>query len=396
MEFTQRLYLDDPLRFDFEATVVEHRSHRGQLGIVLDRTAFYPEAGGQMADRGSLGQARVVDVQLDADGSIVHLLEGRLPAVGAQLSGRVDERRRRLYMALHTGQHILSRALLDVAGAHTVSSRLGESACTIDVRPGAVGAVERDRIEQLANDVIDRDLPIRCLWPSPDDLARWPLRKPPKVDQDVRVVAVGDFDLVPCGGTHAVRTGQVGLVGITGVERYKGGQRIRFVAGAWARAELCRHAHELRELSREMSCAPEELPQVVAKLRREVASAAESTVRVERMLASRWADELTDGAERGEPIVGLVAEASPSLLRAIARVAADDRGVVALLASDVGDGLQVVTAAPAGSGFDCGRFVRQVAAACGGRGGGRADHAEGRLPADVAWVELARQAVASG
>src|SRR5262245_54193864 len=123
MTGTERLYFADPLLLSFEARVVAH----GSASIVLNRTAFYPESGGQMADRGRLAGAPVLDVQFDDHGVVHHRLDGPLPAVGASVTGEVDRDRRRVHMALHTGQHMLSRALEDVAGAATVSSRLGES-----------------------------------------------------------------------------------------------------------------------------------------------------------------------------------------------------------------------------------------------------------------------------
>ncbi len=137
MTSTERLYFSDPFLHRFTGRVLAHGTWNGAASVVLDRSAFYPEAGGQMADRGLLGGLAVKDVQVDDAGVIHHVLDvpegGRLPEVGADLSGEIDKARRRVHMALHTGQHMLSRALVDVANAHTVSSRLGETLCTIDV-----------------------------------------------------------------------------------------------------------------------------------------------------------------------------------------------------------------------------------------------------------------------
>ena len=393
MTIRERLYLDDPLRLSFDATVVAHASYQGRAAVVLDRTAFYPEAGGQLADQGSIDGRPVVDVQLDPEDRIVHLLDGdlpALPAVGAMVHGQVDPPRRRLHMALHTGQHILSRALLDVAGAHTVSSRLGATACTIDVRPGSVGPGERDRVEQLANEVIDEDLPVRCSFPTAEQLGTLPLRKPPKVHDDVRVVGIGDFDFVPCGGTHCVSTSQVGLVSITGIERYKKGQRITFVAGARARVELGRDARVLRELSRSMSCSTGELSAALAKQRRELTQTREGAARVERKLAAYLAEELAADRDEHGRVIAVVDVASLTLLRAVAFRIVERAAAVALLASAADDGLHVVVARHEAASFDCGSFLKRAAAACGGRGGGREDHGEGRLPAHVDWLALAR------
>src|SRR5690349_4904760 len=115
---TERLYYADPLLLDFSAQILAHGTWNGAPSVILDRTAFYPESGGQMADRGTLSGALVIDVQVDDAGAVHHVLEGgALPAIGATMAGVVDRARRRVHMALHTGQHMLSRALEDVASA---------------------------------------------------------------------------------------------------------------------------------------------------------------------------------------------------------------------------------------------------------------------------------------
>ena len=129
---THKLYWDAPHADAFDARVVAHGDLEGRPSVILEATLFYPEAGGQMADWGTLGDAPVRDVQVDAEGRIHHVVD-ELPAVGSLLAGRIDRSRRREHMALHTGQHMLSRALLDLGKAPTVSSRLGESGATLDV-----------------------------------------------------------------------------------------------------------------------------------------------------------------------------------------------------------------------------------------------------------------------
>jgi alanyl-tRNA synthetase len=134
MNGTPRLYFDDPLLVRFSSRVVAHGRFGERPSVILERTAFYPEAGGQMADRGTLGGHAVDDVQIDEAGVVHHLVAGgALPEVGAEVAGEIDRDRRRAHMALHTGQHMLSRALVETAAAGTISSRLGDSACTIDV-----------------------------------------------------------------------------------------------------------------------------------------------------------------------------------------------------------------------------------------------------------------------
>ena len=132
---TRRLYHDDAYLRRFEADVIAITTYKAKPAIVLDQTAFYPEAGGQLGDHGRLGDAAVLDTQETDDGTIVHVIAdgAALPAIGSQVTGELDWLRRRQHMAQHTAQHLLSGTLLDRAQAPTVSARLGESALTIDV-----------------------------------------------------------------------------------------------------------------------------------------------------------------------------------------------------------------------------------------------------------------------
>src|SRR5256885_5087804 len=219
---TRRLYHDDAYLRRFDAEVLAITSYKDHTAVVLDRTAFYPEAGGQLGDRGMLGGLAVVDTQ-ERDDEIVHLLApgSEPPDVGATVAGELDWARRRQHMAQHTAQHLLSGTLLDRAQAATASARLGESALTIDVARDRIPDGELAAAEDLANDLIDDDLAIRAWFPDPGELASLKLRRDPKVTADIRVVAIGDFDFSPCGGTHCARTSQLGSVRIVGTERYK-------------------------------------------------------------------------------------------------------------------------------------------------------------------------------
>jgi alanyl-tRNA synthetase len=397
MTATARLHYDDPLRLEFTARVLEHAAFQGAPSVILDRTAFYPESGGQMSDRGALAHARVVDVQVDDDGRVHHLLDGPLPAVGAEIMGAIDRSRRRLHMALHTGQHMLSRALADIAGAPTVSARLGETGCTIDVDRDPIDERLVARAEDLVNSVIDDDLSVRAFFPSPDELAALPLRRAPKVIDNIRVVAIGDFDVSPCGGTHCTRTGQVGLVRVTGVERYKGKSRVTFAAGARARRELWEQADLLAALGRELTCGPEGVSNVLQKLRREAAEAREALGRALCRVAEALAGELLERAKAQgrDLLIASIDDATVELLRAIsARVTAHPRAV-AVLAGRSPDGTLALIARGAEATLDCGALLKRIAAAAGGRGGGRPERAEGRLPPDIDWEALVAAALAA-
>jgi len=375
---TRRLYHDDAYLRRFDADVVAITTFKARPAIVLDRTAFYPEAGGQLGDRGQLGGVAVLDTQETDDGTIVHLIGGEPPAIGAQVTGELDWERRRQHMAQHTAQHLLSGALLDRAQAPTASARLGESALTIDVARDRIPEAELAAAEDLANDVVDDDLAIRAWFPDPGELAQLTLRRDPKVTADIRVVAIGDFDFSPCGGTHCARTSQLGTVRITGAERYKGMTRVTFTTARRGRAVLFSRDQVLRGLAGQFSCSPAEVPAAVDKLRRDAEAAGAELPQLRSRLATAMIAQL--------PGTGTVVAAIPSdaeLLRSIAAKLAG-AGRDALLCAPDDGGATVVLMRATGSSLDCGALWKQLAAKLGGRGGGRADRAEGRLTTAIA------------
>ena len=382
---TVRLYHHDSFARSFTATVIDHGQLGGRATLVLDRTAFYPEAGGQMADRGVVraGGAKraVLDVQVGDDDRVHHVLAGELPAIGATVDGAIDWPRRRVHMALHTGQHLLSRALIEAASAPTVSARLGETACTIDVTRDVIPERELARAEALANAIIDDDVPVRAWFPEPGELATLPLRREPKVTDSVRVVAIGDFDVSPCGGTPCAGAAQIGSIRVLGVERYKGMTRVTFAAGGRARALLGDHSEAITRLARELTCAPADVPAAVDKLRRALADTRAEAAAVRERLAVALAATLAPAPGPGE-VVTAVDDAA--LLRPLA-AALHARGRDALLAAATAEGTQVLLARAPASTLDCGALLKAVAAATGGRGGGKPTHGEGRLPAVADW-----------
>jgi alanyl-tRNA synthetase len=375
---TRRLYHDDAYLRRFDAEVVAITAFKGKPAVVLDRTVFYPEAGGQLGDRGQLDGLTVTDTQETDDGTIVHLVSGELPAVGARVTGELDWARRRQHMAQHTAQHLLSGALLDRAQAKTVSARLGETSLTIDVSRDRVPDAELAAAEDLANDLVDDDLAIRTWFPNPDELAALKLRRDPKVSADIRVVAIGEFDFSPCGGTHCARTSQLAAVHITGAERYKGMTRVTFTTARRGRAELFSRDQVLRGLASQFSCGPTEVPAAIDKLRRDAEATGAELTQLRSRLATTIVAQLPGS---GAAIAALPGDGE--LLRSVAaKLVAAGRDAILCAPDDAGT--TVVMMRATGSTLDCGALWKQLAAKLGGKGGGRADRADGRLTAPIA------------
>src|SRR5262249_39801349 len=227
---TERLYLADPYLTRFQARALRAFPVGKRLAVVLDRSAFYPEGGGQPGDRGALGGVPVVDTQ-ERDGEVVHLVEAP-QWTQDEVEGVVDWARRFDHMQQHHGQHLLSAAFLRVHGAPTVSFHLGEKTCTIDLD----SSIERFSAEALrsaetaANESIWQDHPVIARDFTGEERARLTLRKEP-VKGD-RVILVEGVDASPCGGTHPRRTGEVGSIAVLRAQRWgSGATRVEFVCG---------------------------------------------------------------------------------------------------------------------------------------------------------------------
>jgi misacylated tRNA(Ala) deacylase len=220
---TELRYLpDDDSTTRFTATV----TGASDDALVLDGTYFYPEGGGQPADRGRLvwegGSADVVDVQKKGS-DVRHVLAnvtGTLPAEGDAIRGQVDAERRQTLRRMHTAQHVISKVVLDVFGAQTAGNQIHTNRSRIDFKPATFSDEDVAQIEARTNAVLDQDLPVeKSEMPRADAEARTPEGRglldliPDHVDP-LRMVAIGSFDLCPCGGTHVDRLREVGHIRI--------------------------------------------------------------------------------------------------------------------------------------------------------------------------------------
>lgn len=387
---TERLEQDDASVVSFDGRVVAHASWSGRPSVVLHQSAFYPESGGQMADRGTLAGRAVLDVQIDDAGLVHHVLGGSLPAIGEAVHGDVDAERRRVHRALHSAQHLLSRALVDVCGAETASSRLGETLCTVDVdRSGlAEGKVAEAEAAVLA--VVDRDRPVRAWFPSAEELLSLPLRRAPKQHDRIRVVDLGGFDVSPCGGTHVSRTAQIGLCRVLGVERYKGGTRVSFSAGARARSELFAESKALAAAGAALVVPRLGVPDAITRLEARLKDTQGQLGRARAVIAKDLADRARATATEGRAVLTLD-EGGAELARVIAEHLTKEGGLVVIVGAVIESGLHVVVARGPASTVDCGALLRELAQKSGGKGGGRPERAEGRLPTGTQLSTLATQ-----
>src|SRR5437764_8606996 len=267
MSATERLYYEDSRLLEFDARVTDlSERDDGAIAVMLDRTAFYPTGGGQPNDTGTLGEARVVDCIDLEDAGVLHIIQGPTPEVGAVVHGRIDSRRRLDHMQQHTGQHILSASFVKLFDAPTRSFRMLEHECEIDV---ALDDTTDEKIEQavdLANQTIWQNRSITIRNVTAEEASALPLRKEPAREGELRVIEIDDFDLTPCGGTHAQSTGEVGIIAVRGWERAKGLTRIQFMAGLRVLNDYRKANRTAAEVATAFSTARDDAPALVARL----------------------------------------------------------------------------------------------------------------------------------
>ena len=397
---TDRLYLDDPTLLSFDARVVAGGSLGGGPAVVLDRTAFHPEGGGQPADRGTLGGVAVLDVQ-ESGGELLHALAAPLPP--GLVHGEVDAARRRDHLQQHHGQHLLSAAFEAARRARTLSFHLGEESSTIDLDAPAASldpAALRE-VEAAANDLVFRDLPVTARTFAAEELARLPLRKAP--EKGNRVVVVGDLaagsvvDASPCGGTHPRRTGEVGAIAILRAQRWGAGTRVEFVCGGRAVRALAEANERLHLASQALRCAPAEVPAAAARAADDLAARRKEVERLALALAALEAERLLAGHGGPGPLQAVLAPPAPgaaAYARAVAAALAA-RGRVALLGAVEDGRAHLAFARPKGPGPHLGELVRAAAARLGGKGGGAPEQAQGSGP-EAAGLEAALAGALAG
>jgi alanyl-tRNA synthetase len=259
---TTRLYLDDPYQTEFEASVVRRVEVNGKLGLILNQTCFYPTAGGQPCDRGSLNQVPVVDV-LEKDDEVLHVLEGAVDA--DRVHGRILWERRFDFMQQHSGQHVLSGSVLRVLDAHTVSSNLGEETSSIEIARGDLTDRQLKATEESANGIVFENRAIKTYFLSADEVASLPVRKIPPQRDRLRIVEIEDFDYSACGGTHCRQTGEIGLIKIGRRERVRRNVRLHFLCGARALADYRWKSQMLDKLAGRYSAKATDVLDLVTK-----------------------------------------------------------------------------------------------------------------------------------
>jgi alanyl-tRNA synthetase len=373
---TERLYYPDSYVREFDATLVDTVSHEGRTALVLDRTAFYPTSGGQPFDTGMFGDVRVLDVVDDDEGRVLHVVD-RAPSQ-TSLRGMIDWTRRFDHMQQHTGQHVLSAAFARLLGVRTESFHMGVDYSTIDLAR-EVSAREIAGAEDEANRIVWEDRPVGIRFASAEEAASLGLRKESKREGTLRLIDVDGFDLSACGGTHVSRTGAIGIIAVSAVEKVRGGSRVTFLCGGRALAGFRGLRDVVAGSVRALSVLPAELPAAIERLQAEGKDLRKTVKDLQGKQAVQEAASLASGAESldaAKVVFAVLPGWDAAGLKSIATSIAERPGHAAILVSDPPPLAIVIARAPDVS-LDAGALLRTLADRHGGKGGGRAELAQG-------------------
>lgn len=378
---TNLLYLEDPQTLEFNARIVETLQLSGnRLGVVLDRSYFYPTGGGQEHDLGTINEANVIDVFKEEDRDlIVHVVDRSIQ--DENVIGKIDAGRRLRHMQHHTAQHLLTQCFVHLFGLDTLSANInGYSPSTLDLPTSVLGKDQAAQAENLANQFIYENRPVKSYFVSPTELAELPLRRAPKVSKDIRIVEISGFDFTPCGGTHCSATGQIGVIKIVKTEKQNERTRVHFSAG-WQALELFQESYStVSKLALELSIAQSEVSEIVlrqAELLQRTQKELQ-TLQGERLI---WeAERLVQGAEQIGPrrvVIAVYEDRSGGELRLLGSELAKKSGVVGVLAALEGQKISLVVSCAEGSGVIARELLVKLLAPLNGRGGGDARLAQG-------------------
>ena len=375
---TQKLYYLDAHQKTFTAAVLSCVPGKHGYDVVLDRTCFYPEGGGQPGDTGSLSGVRVTDTHERGD-EIVHFCDAPL-AVGETVEGAIDYDRRFSFMQLHSGEHILSGIVHRRFGYENVGFHMGTDFVTIDFS-GMLGPDELAAVEAEANEWIWKNIPIRITWPSPDELAAIPYRSKKELTGQVRIVTIPDVDICACCGTHVSNTGEIGFVKIFSCVKFHDGVRLEILCGRRALQYMSALVEQNRRVSGLLSAKPLQTADAAARLLEAEAALKLRAAQLEEQVFAQKAQAL---AGAGNVLLFEPPMTPDSVRRLTDLVMTACGGRAAVFAGSDAEGYKYAVGEADG---DLRQLIKELNAELHGRGGGKPFFAQGSVAASRAGIE---------
>ena len=375
---TEKLYYADPFLKEFTATVLDCRAGKNGYTVTLDRTAFYPEGGGQPADHGTLDGAAVTDVH-EKNGVIFHNVD-RAVEIGKTVSGSIDWAQRFDHMQQHSGEHICSGLICGRYGCDNVGFHMGTDIVTIDFNAD-IPWEELLEIEGQANRYIQEDHPIDIQFHRGAELDAIDYRSKKPLEGDVRIVAFPGADCCACCGTHVLRSGQVGLVKFLSVQKFREGVRIELLCGQRALDYLSRTWEQAKIIGQHLSVKPVDAAAAVERLEGELSAL--------KMRCAGLEDAVFAGIAAEQAGKGNVLLFQPPMKPDSVRKLADavSKACGGLAAVFAGEGSHYAYTLGRADGQDISAAVKALNGALHGRGGGRNGFAQGSVEAVQSAIE---------
>ncbi|MBQ7956106.1 MAG: hypothetical protein IJ282_10195 [Lachnospiraceae bacterium] len=384
---TQKIYYEDPHITDFTATVLscEIDIQTGNLLLTLDKSAFFPEEGGQKADTGTINGLPVLDVQIKNE-ILTHVLPAGAAdslSVGDTVTGHVDWSQRFDFMQQHSGEHILSGLAHSHYGCNNVGFHLGYEEVTLDfdkvLNPEQVRELEKE-----VNRVIQMNLPVFISFPSKEDLSAMDYRSKIEIQGDVRIVEIPGVDVCACCAPHVDFTGQIGLLKVTSLQNHRGGVRLNILCGMRAIADYTNHQNYVTDVSVLLSAKPEKIGDAVRRLKEESQGRQERINSLQAKLLSQRLAALPDTiAGSQEPLILFEDKMDAKALRDAVNVMTEKySGYCGLFSGSDEEGYFYIIGS---KDMDCRNMANLLREKFGAKGGGSALMVQGTVvaPKDI-------------
>lgn len=372
---TKKLYYQDGYMTHFTGKVLSCQEGKKGIEVVLDQTAFYPEGGGQPADMGILGDAKVSYVFIK-DEVIYHVVDKALE-VGTEVEGVIDFERRFDLMQQHSGEHIISGLVNAKYGYNNVGFHLSSDYTTCDF-DGELTKEQVQEIETLANESIYKNLAIDCTIYNDPEIKEKPYRSKLDLVGDVRLVTVPDYDTCACCGVHVKTTGEIGLIKCTNVERHRGGTRVTMLCGKRALKDAQQKQDIIAEVSKMLSAKPEVITTNLVKLQEELA---ETKQKLAGLTSELFEYKTENYIQTEEPALYIYEkDLAGDALRRLCLMLIEKTDKKVLVVSGEGENIKYALAAKE---MDVRPLNKLLTSEFNGKGGGKSELCQGNLTGSV-------------
>lgn len=375
---TRKLYHENVYLKEFTADIVGILEKEGKYHVLLDQTAFYPEGGGQPHDLGWIGDSEVEYVY--EENNLIYHVINIPPEILQYVKCKIDWERRFDHMQQHLGQHILSSAFDNLYDAATVGFHLGTEFVTIDITLEDITKQQVERAEYLSNQVIWNNLHVKQLYPDSETLQSLPLRKQPKVTDNIRIVEIDQVDFSPCGGTHPSHTGEVGILKIRRWEKIRDTTRLEFICGSRALKDYTWKNDQINTLSNLFSVKDLDTQISVERMYHENQNMKKDLKSMKDLLMEYEAKSLYDQSEvsNSARIINKVFDGRDfGELRQLAAKVVSHPNVVVLLGTKDNEKAQIILSRSSEININMNELFKEIAPLINGKGGGNQQTAQG-------------------